>query len=281
MSDNVVWRVLPWRTDDAYMNMAIDKTIAESVAAGGPPTVRFYRWAGKGAVSYGLYESIDDFDKAFCENNGISYVRRFTGGRVMYHSPFDLTYAFAAPTALYSNRIELSNYTSRQLMQFLDDIGLSDVCYNGYGCILTKGKKISGSSPHYEKNRKAVMNHGGIYCAIDYASVARIFKVPEMLVQERITSIFDACSKTVQDMPALQELFQKTFLSNLEYKRGELMQHEWARVEKLRQEYAHQDWLLSGTLSMGICSLNWQVHPELTDKLPPELRARLIEKGTE
>ena len=39
------WRMIDYSENDAYMNMAIDEAISDTVCAGGAePTIRFYGW---------------------------------------------------------------------------------------------------------------------------------------------------------------------------------------------------------------------------------------------
>lgn len=279
MGENIVWRVLPWRRDDAYTNMAIDKTIAESVAAGGPPTIRFYHWAGNGAVSLGASQRLIDFDTDFCEKQGIQYVRRFTGGRVMYHSPSDLTYAIAAPLSLYS-RLSLGLDTSRWLKTFLETMGISDVQYAGYASsLLVNGKKISGSVPHFEA-KKAILQHGSVFFTADYSLLAQIFRWPENLVRSRVTSITDA----LQNSNSLEDItfqFQQAFLTALPHAKMDLTEQELARVDELREYYASKEWMHSGKLSLGICSANWGFYPGLIKQLTEDLRRKYVENGSE
>ncbi len=277
MTQDVRWRLLPFRTDDPYTCMAIDKTIAESVAAGGPPTLRFYRWSGNGAVSYGVSQAVSDFDTTYCDENKIGYVRRFTGGRVMYHGPQDLTYAMAAPLSLYPSRLPLTSDTSRWIMQFLEKVGLQNVQYTGNSSILTNAKKVSGSSPHYEQ-RKAVFQHGSVFVGTPYSALAEIFRLPEELVRERITTVSE---HSALSLDILLAEFQYVFLSQLPHDVGVLTSAEEQRVEELKREYASKAWMEAGTLPMGICTVNWGIYPELEGQLPADLRARLVNKPSE
>ncbi len=282
MTGEIIWRVLPWRTDDAYTNMAIDKAIAESVAAGGSPTIRFYKWAGNGAVSFGAAQAMTDFDTAFCERERIQYVRRFTGGRVMYHGSEDLTYAIAVPLSLYPSRLELTSDTSRWIMSFLESLGIPDVRYTGNSSILTQMKKISGSAPHYEK-KKAVFQHGSVFCAADYALLAELFQLPEHNIRERITTVYEQLEDLQENRKALLLVFQQAFLKNITHELGDLTEKEWTRVAELQKYYASQEWLHRSTTSLPgkICTIQWGYYPELREKLPPDLQARLINKASE
>ena len=53
------WRVIPFEENDAFINMAIDEAVSESVKKGMMPTIRFYGWKPS-AVSIGCFQSLND-----------------------------------------------------------------------------------------------------------------------------------------------------------------------------------------------------------------------------
>jgi lipoate-protein ligase A len=275
MTEKTLWRVLPWRTDDAYTNMAIDKTIAESVAAGGSPTIRFYKWAGDGAVSLGKYQSITDINTAFCEQQNVQYVRRFTGGKAMYHSPTDLTYAIAAPLSIFPTRLLITSDISRWILRFLDELGVPSVQCAGISSVTSNGRKISGGVPHYEK-KMAIMQHGSVfYGALDYAFSAQIYKKPEAVVRERTTSVVTELGYDVGDV---QLRFQRAFLEKIPHDRGDLNEKEWQRVAILRQEYMSDEWMQEGRWELGICNTTWEDRSAFWKHVAEDLRNRLLNK---
>lgn len=76
-------------------NMAVDEALAESVAAGGAPALRFYRWA-PACLSLGRNQPARGaFDEGRLRERGIDVVRRPTGGRAVLHAR-ELTYSLAA-----------------------------------------------------------------------------------------------------------------------------------------------------------------------------------------
>ena len=251
MTDKPVWRVLPWRTDDPYTCMAIDKTIAESVAAGGSPTIRFYRWAGNGAVSYGRSQDIADIATDYCREQGIPSVRRFTEARAMYHGPMDLTYALAAPVSFYRTRVDIGIVTSSRIISFLDHIGIRNATQAGYTSVMVQGKKISGSVPYFEQ-KKALFQHGGVFCALDYENIARIYGISEEKLRETTTSIEEENGRTER----IEDIFQACFLDHEYWELGELTVEEQKRIREWSDFFATEEWLLGGNKSRGACSLH-------------------------
>jgi lipoate-protein ligase A len=80
---------------DAPAQMAADVACLDEVAAGAPPVLRIYTWAGP-ALSLGRFQPDTDVDWDACRARGVEVVRRPTGGRALLHGG-DLTYAVALP----------------------------------------------------------------------------------------------------------------------------------------------------------------------------------------
>jgi len=92
----------PWRLVDdldrpldAAGQMAADLGLLASVAAGGTPVLRCYRWRPP-ALTLGRFQPLADVDRAACDRLGVEVARRPTGGRALLHGA-DLTYAVALP----------------------------------------------------------------------------------------------------------------------------------------------------------------------------------------
>jgi lipoate-protein ligase A len=92
------WRLIVDGPASGEWNMAVDRAILASHAAGdGPPTLRLYRWSPP-AVSLGRFQSTDDVDMAYCAAEGLDVCRRPTGGRGVLHDD-ELTYSIVAGVA--------------------------------------------------------------------------------------------------------------------------------------------------------------------------------------
>lgn len=90
------WRLL---IDDGpaegAWNMALDRAIQLAHQAGEvPPTLRLYSWV-RPTVTLGRFQDAVGVDHAFCRQNGIDVVRRFTGGRGVLHDD-EVTYSLVA-----------------------------------------------------------------------------------------------------------------------------------------------------------------------------------------
>lgn len=95
-ADEAAWRLIIDDSRDGAWNMAVDEALVEAVDAGASPgVVRFYRWR-PACLSLGFSQPFAVADAAFCAANGVSLVRRPTGGRAVLHQ-HELTYSVAAP----------------------------------------------------------------------------------------------------------------------------------------------------------------------------------------
>ena len=93
------WRLIREEARSGAMQMALDEIAAETAAAGGPRTVRVYRWTPS-TLSLGYGQNPDTVDWAHCEAAGVGVTRRQTGGGGIYHDAFgDISYSIVAPAA--------------------------------------------------------------------------------------------------------------------------------------------------------------------------------------
>ena len=93
------WRLIREEARPGPMQMALDEVAAETAAAGGPATVRTYRW-DPSCLTLGYRQDPETVDWAFCEREGIDVTRRQTGGGGIYHDGHgDVAYSIAVPAA--------------------------------------------------------------------------------------------------------------------------------------------------------------------------------------
>lgn len=202
------WRVIPEEPWDGPMNMALDEVAAETVANGGPRTVRVYRWRPS-TLSLGYNQDPDTIDWAFCEREGITVTRRPTGGGAIYHDAFgDISYSIIAPKAsLPGDLIESYRELCTPVLEAFDAMGvhadfadeprpelLHPVCYlrelHPAHDIVAGGRKISGNAQY--RQRDAVIQHGSLSYARDAVRHLGCFTsdaVSPGTFRDRVTSI--------------------------------------------------------------------------------------------
>jgi lipoyl(octanoyl) transferase len=90
----MVLRVLDTGPASGAWNMAMDTALVETVRAGAPPVLRFYRWI-PACLSLGRNQPARGFyDVEALRRGGVDLIRRPTGGRAVLHD-HELTYSLA------------------------------------------------------------------------------------------------------------------------------------------------------------------------------------------
>lgn len=173
--------------------MAVDEALAESVAEGGAPVLRFYRWEpaclslGRNQPAAGAY----DADRLSAR--GIQVVRRPTGGRAVLHAR-ELTYSVALPVALLGSPREAYAAINRALVAGLRALGVPAVlqpptaaraplpslapCFADpvEGEVVAAGAKLVGSAQRRMGN--VLLQHGSLPIHDDQSAVAELLREP-------------------------------------------------------------------------------------------------------
>ena len=173
------WRLIREEMLNGPMAMALDEVAAETVARGGPATVRLYRWFPS-AVTLGYGNDPDVVDWEFCEEWNVGVTRRPTGGGAIYHDTTgDVAYSIVAPAD------EFPGDVSECYREFLEPIieafaavdvevsfaeaaepGLwEELCYllpldPAHDLVGPDGRKIAGNAQY--RTRDAIVQHGSL-----------------------------------------------------------------------------------------------------------------------
>jgi lipoate-protein ligase A len=240
------WRVIPYKDNEAFMNMAIDEAISESVRSGErPPTIRFYGWSPR-AISIGYFQCLErEVDLAKCLKEGVDVVRRRTGGGAVYHDS-EITYSVIGKEDLFPRDI-LASYREicGSLIRALGILGISAE-FKPINDITVKGKKISGNAQ--TRRGGVLLQHGTLLYEVDVDCMFSLLKVPDekirdkMIanVKERVTSIRQQRDVGID---AVLKAMLEGFMKDKEYEIGELSEEELERARKLAQtRYEAEEW---------------------------------------
>jgi len=241
------WRVLPLTTTDAHLAMGIDEAISESVAAGGLPTIRFWRW-NPSAVSIGYFQCIDDeVDTKLCKENGVDIVRRRTGGGAVYHDyNGEITYSVIAPLEMFpKNIIESYKVICDWIISGLSNLGITTE-FKPINDIIVGGKKISGNAQ--TRRGGVLLQHGTILYDLDVKTMFSLLKVSKekisdkfiAAVEERVTSLK---RHNITDMDSVYNALLSGFTQGKEWSHGDLTPEETRRATELaKSRYASLEW---------------------------------------
>ena len=194
----------------------------------------------------------EEVDIKACDELGIDYVRRRTGGGAVYHdTEGELTYSIIVDQThrLISEDFQETYQTlCSGLVLGLRKLGVPAE-FKPINDIVSHGRKISGNAQ--TRGMNVVHQHGTILRKVDPALMFRVLKVPsekirdKMIksVKERVTSIKQKIGSV--DMNDVEQAmingFEKTF--DVKLVEGRLSEKEKRYTEQLRDEkYATKEW---------------------------------------
>ena len=209
------WRLIREDVRGGPMQMALDEVAAETAAAGGPRTVRVYRWRPS-TLSLGYGQDPDTVDWDACAERGVSVTRRQTGGGGIYHDvDGDISYSIVAPRSeLPGDLLDAYHLLCEPVLDAFERLGVdadyatesvpalwSPACYlralHPAHDIVAAGRKVSGNAQY--RRRESVVQHGSLTYSVRADSHLDVFSghsvAPEGF-HERVVGIdelVDAC----------------------------------------------------------------------------------------
>lgn len=183
-----------------FENMARDEAILNQVDLGESlPTIRLYRWFPY-CISLGKHQNPKhelNLDKI--KQAGIHFVKRYTGGRAVYHSE-ELTYSVIAPNdiASWSAKLQTTyDEISKWLLECLRPLGgdfsmergelvvktpknaVAQACFasTAKSEVVLQGKKFIGSAQRRSKN--AFLQHGSIIVGKAHEEMSQFLNLQE------------------------------------------------------------------------------------------------------
>lgn len=265
------WRLIRSGHLTGARNMAIDEAMIESVAAGGPPTLRLYGWE-PAAVSLGYFQDFgSEVDELACNSLGIDIVRRLTGGRAILHD-VEVTYSLVISEdhpLIPKGITESYRVISEGLVRGLELLGLdakmtvparrtpgplgsSPACFDAPSWyeVTVDGKKVIGSAQ--VRRHGVVLQHGSIPLDLDADKLFAILKFNNEEARARAKAIFNrnatsiraALGSSVSFLDVSNRLLEGLGeVLNIRFEEGELTQREAERTDELiRTRYATREW---------------------------------------
>jgi lipoyl(octanoyl) transferase len=189
------WRLIDTGSNDCYSNMAIDEALLESYTS--VPVFRIYAWK-PAAFSIGFSQDPDiELELAECKRSGIDFVRRMTGGGIIFHDT-ELTYSIVC-SGKDMEKVYFAKEAYKILCSFLIkayqgmglDAGFSLVAdrapKSGWVCfkqkerydIVIDGIKIGGNAQR--RKRGLIFQHGSIPLKLDPGIYDRFLKNKALL----------------------------------------------------------------------------------------------------
>jgi len=209
------WRLIREESWSGPMNMALDEIAAETAAAGGPRTLRVYRWEPS-TLSLGYHQDPATVDWEHCEREGVGVTRRPTGGGGIYHDTHgDISYTIVAPAdELPGDLVESYHRLCTPILDAFERMGVparfaeaerparhQPACYlrelhPAHDVVVAAGgteRKVSGNAQH--RRADAVVQHGSLTYTTRPERHLAVFAdaddVAPAAFRERVTGITD------------------------------------------------------------------------------------------
>lgn len=264
-----VWRFIENGPGTASWNMAVDEAIVESCRRGfTPPTLRFYTWA-HAALTIGYFQkAARDIDEEVCEREGISIIRRITGGRAVLHG-YDLTYSVSSgdPVAELPNTIQGTFFAiGRAFVEGLHRLGVkadmahapikepgrSPLCFSSASRheITCEGRKIMGSAQRRWKD--GMLQQGSLLLGNPSEAYYKFFRFRDEAYRERMIKESRKRIPGLDDLTPrhgnlgdivkqISDAFENTL--GITLKPAGLTPFEHVRAEELsRMKYSSESW---------------------------------------
>lgn len=172
-------QIIPFKRSSGKYNMDFDHYLFDEFEESRrKTTLRLYGWE-KPCVSLGYTQDADiELNRSSCEKFGVEIVKRPTGGGIVFHNEFELTYSFICakddpklPKGLIESYKFISGIIIRALQKSEVPAELSDTRHNEQArlCfsfpasyeITLEGSKIVGSAQ--KRGKKALLQQGSIF----------------------------------------------------------------------------------------------------------------------
>jgi lipoate-protein ligase A len=232
--------------------MAIDEAVLKlNAESKSPNTIRFWRWLPS-TVSIGCFQNVErEVDLEVAKKYRVEVVRRITGGGAVFHDhEGELTYSVVCRQAnVPDDIIESYKIICGGLVKGFEQLGLRTE-FKPVNDIQVNRKKISGSAQ--TRRWGSVLQHGTILIDPDIRQMFELLRVsPEKISDKFIASAYERVTTVKRELgwrPSFEEL--RTAMSDgfasifsIELVEGKLTGEELELAEKLKLQYASEEWL--------------------------------------
>ncbi len=260
------YRFINTGVQDAALNMAIDEAILRHHLKGEvPPTLRVFRWS-QPAISLGRFQNVEhEIAVDVCQQQGVTLVRRPTGGRAVYHrDEFTYSIVISKHNGIPSGVVAAYAYLSQGLLVALASLGIqaeisdehvsknpSAACFasSTQADVTSNNFKLVGSAQVWKQD--ALLQQGSLPLddrSAEFFSMLRFANAEErqaaLSLYLQKTAPLHAFAPTATWDTAAQA-FQNGFSTLLQrqFAPGELSASEWELARQLvEQKYSELTW---------------------------------------
>ena len=187
--DDIDFEVIHGPVVDPMINVAMDETLVEDVAAGRrKPFMRLWEWNGPQVVIGSFQSYQNEIQQDGVERHGITVSRRVTGGGAMFMEPGNcVTYSLVIPTALVEGMsFEQSYpYLDQWVMEVLAKLGVK-AKYIPLNDIASEAGKIGGAAQKRWSNGYMV-HHVTMSYDIDAVKMNEVLRIGMEKIRDKGT----------------------------------------------------------------------------------------------
>ena len=254
MQPNLGWRLLDTGFLSAAENMALDRILLESRAAGeSPNTLRFLQFATP-SVLVGCHQQLDQEVRLdFCRERGLEVNRRITGGGAILFEPCHIGWEIVASREdprFQATPAALSERFARVFCAALRERYGMEASFRPRNDIEVGGRKIAGTGGVTEG--AAFLFQGTLLVDLDVHTMLHALRVPmEKLnaheidsLRERVTTLRAELGYT-PEASTIKEAVARAFAADfgVEWTRSPLTAGERERLRRTLPEFQSESWI--------------------------------------
>ncbi|MDV7766294.1 lipoate--protein ligase [Peribacillus sp. CSMR9] len=188
--------------------------------------------------------TIEEINADYVDGNGITVVRRLSGGGAVYHDLGNLNFSFI--TRDDGDSFHNFKKFTQPVVETLEKLGIQAEL-SGRNDILAEGKKISGNAMFSTKGR--MFSHGTLLFQSEMDNIVSALKVKKDKIESKgIKSIRSRVGNIADFLkePMSVEEFRSFLLQNIFKESGEVTEYvlteaDWEKIHKISEE-RYQNW---------------------------------------
>jgi lipoate---protein ligase len=254
MQPNLEWRLLDTGFLSAAENMALDRVLLESRAAGeSPNTLRFLQFSAP-SVLVGCHQQLDqEVRLEFCRERGLEVNRRITGGGAILFEPCHIGWEIIASRddpRFRTTPAALSERFARVFCAALGERFAVHASFRPRNDIEVRGRKIAGTGGTTEG--AAFLFQGTLLVDLDVQTMLRALRVPmEKLNAHEIDSLRERVTTMRAELGyapeafAIKEAVARAFAADfgVAFARAPLSAGERERLARALPEFQSEGWI--------------------------------------
>lgn len=229
---------------DARVNLAIEEYIIRNIAP--QEEILFFYINGPSIIIGRNQNTIEEINVDHVEANGITVVRRLSGGGAVYHDLGNLNFSFIAPNSV-GNFHNFRKFT-QPVIDVLQAMGVPAEL-SGRNDILADGRKISGNAQYVSGPR--MVSHGTLLWDTDLSVVGESLRVKQAKIESkgiksvrsRVANITEFLPEPHMDIMAFRQKIIDGVFAGGELRQYQLTADDWKGIMALSESrYQTWDW---------------------------------------